>query len=474
MTNEIKVALPYIGGRYYITMPSTLESRITYQIWGAGGGAGGADSHGGGNGAGGGFISGTHNVQQDEILEVFVGQSGKGGISATGGGGGTSGGSLRRYTGGVGGVAGVYGVSGGGGGAGGATVIRVAGGEIAIAGGGGAGGGGGNYGYGQDATGSFYNSNPYGSTSSSPTYTNGGTNGAWSNLLNKYSVWEGNGWYYWQVYFPATASYDFAVSTDDYGTIAVDDNGVIESTGYQTVFTNSTTITQGWHLVKMYGLNTYGGPAGIAATITGPSGLLWTTRYPKVSNSAGGYGQDHDSDGGGGGAGGGGYIGGAGGAIGSGDVGGYAGANGFNYTLIPSDFIVGEYGNGRIPGGYTDVNYVSGVGVGGQANSGDGGDGYAVITFYSKTNTHVKHNGDYKQVLPNIKLKGSYHPISLSWTKINGVWTPMQSQTAVTFLQDSYGWEPGTVSHQIYPPQPANPGDWGGGGSQGDGSGDGT
>lgn len=439
MADTITVVLPYSGSRYYLQVPTSgLLDKVDFKLWGAGGGAGGTDSHSGGNGAGGGFVQGTTQITKGATLEVFVGQGGAGGGNSSGGGQGPSGKSLASYAGGIGGAAGPAGSSGGGGGGGGASVIRINNSVVAVAGGGGAGGGGGNrgpYPYGYSATGL-----PSGSQSTQ-VYPNGGTNGAWSWLLNTYSVWQGNGNYTWSVYFPATQNYQFDLAVDNYGWLYVDDVEIVHAPSYNSVWSATQTISAGWHTVRVYGINT-GGPGAIGARILQNGSAIWTTRSEIGAATHGFNGGNCGSDGGGGGAGGGGFYGGAGGTQNPYyDNGGYAGANGANYFGNVNPLSTGQYANARTPGGSTDPNYPgSNVGYGGIANSGAGGNGYAILTFYKAAGFHVNDQGVYRRVVPKIKIAGTYTNNAKAWVKVDGVWRSVLADPAISFSSDSTGW----------------------------------
>jgi len=108
---------------------------VEFHIWGGGGGGGGGDRAGPGrSGSAGHYVTGTISL---------VGTSGQALALGVGGGaaGKSNGRGLTGYSGGVGGTQGPSGSSGHGGGGGGATVIQLAGTDVAIAGGGGGGGG---------------------------------------------------------------------------------------------------------------------------------------------------------------------------------------------------------------------------------------------------------------------------------------------------------------------------------------------
>jgi len=124
----------YTGTKQEAVVPAGAVS-VEFHIWGGGGGGGGGDRAGPGrSGSAGHYVTGTISL---------VGTSGQ--VLALGVGGGAAGKSngrgLTGYSGGVGGTQGPSGSSGHGGGGGGATVIQLAGADVAIAGGGGGGGG---------------------------------------------------------------------------------------------------------------------------------------------------------------------------------------------------------------------------------------------------------------------------------------------------------------------------------------------
>ena len=444
------VTLPYVGGRYYFNMPSTgFSHTIGFKIWGAGGGCGGNDSHIGGNGAGGGFLSGNMTVNPGELVEVYVGQGGGPGGSGSGYGSGANGKSENGFSGGAGGNPGPSGWSGAGGGGGGATVIKVDGRARAVAGGGGGGGGGGNHSNGNHAgttfnhtfkdglslldqgkgwggingngdegggggggggmagggpgasgpgdnggqggangtnsflgeqpllvgeycsgtvpggvTDTYYPGNHVGYGGSPNTYgynyyPNGGSNGAWSGLLNNYSVWQGNGNYTYKVYFPDTQVYQFDLAVDNYGWLYVDDVEIVYAPSYNGVWSNTYTVTAGWHTVRIYGINT-GGPGAIGAQILQNGSQIWTTRS-QVDPTA---------------------------------------------TLpVPQ-----------------------------------GGNGYATLAFYRTSGFFVKDNGEFKRIVPKLKVNGAYTSRLSTWVKIDGQWASVNNGLTISVSQDSVDW----------------------------------
>ena len=120
-SNGAAVAYPYTGNNQYFIVPAGV-TRITVQLWGAGGGAGYNTSNIG-SGGGGGFVSGTLNVTSGEVLTLIVG--GGGCNSCTG----------HAYGGGGAGSPNCQGGSGGGR----SAIQRTPGTDLATAGGGGGG-----------------------------------------------------------------------------------------------------------------------------------------------------------------------------------------------------------------------------------------------------------------------------------------------------------------------------------------------
>lgn len=462
MADSFSVALSYTGGRRYAAIPAQgFQGRMTFKLWGAGGGPGGYDSHHGGNGAGGGFVQGEVAVSAGDLIEVYVGQGGQMGGTGSGYNGGPNGKSHKDYAGGAGGQPGPAGSSGGGGGGGGATALYVKGALRAIAGGGGGGGGGGNrgpYPYGQEATGSYSPPGLYTSNSYTPSpYID-----VYVGFLNQYGIWErsptaGYTWnfyepefltynddstYSWNVYFPATTTYTFNVSGDNYGNIAVDGSVVAIAYNWNYVASASTTVTQGWHTVSMYGVN-YGGAAAVAGQIL-QNGVteIWNSRSSRTPGLGHGYnGGNCNSDGGGGGGGGGGYQGGPGGQPREYyDNGGYAGANGLNFLSGKTPQTTGQYGNYRTPGGVSDPSYPGGVGYGGEIGVSAGQNGYALLTFYNSTGVYVKENGVYRSVQPSLKVNTGFSPRALVWVNIGGTWRAVSSNNSLSFASDSTNW----------------------------------
>ena len=124
----------YTGTKQEAVIPAGAVS-VEFHIWGGGGGGGGGDRSGPGrSGSAGHYVTGTIDLTgtAGQVLALGVGGGAAGKSNGRG---------LTGYSGGVGGTQGPSGSSGHGGGGGGATVIQLAGTDLAIAGGGGGGGG---------------------------------------------------------------------------------------------------------------------------------------------------------------------------------------------------------------------------------------------------------------------------------------------------------------------------------------------
>jgi hypothetical protein len=430
-------------------MPAgVVRQNVEYKLWGAGGGGGGRDGYGdGGNGAGGGFISGTVDIGPGSLIEIYVGQGGNHGTTGGGASGGAGGETLSGFGGGTGGHAGGAGSSGSGGGGGGATVLLVDGLICAVAGGGGGGGGGGNRGpyvHGESSAGSFY-------PTQQDTYkSTGGRFYSWTDVILRYTIWEGNGNYTWRVYIPEDGSYTLTMSADNYAEFYLDEVHKLTSTTPETEFTSTFVITSGLHTIRIYGVN-YSGPAGIGAKLVNAldvNEIVWTTLSSRNINhvSHGANGGDRDGDGGGGGAGGGGYYGGNSGLpIPNYDNGGYSGRNGSNFAVGQNIITAGQYASYRTPGGTSDSQYASDVGTGGLGTTPSvsgtaGGDGYAVLNFAKLPGFFYNNQGTYTTVVPSVKINGAYRERTIAYTKVSGSWAPILSVPSITFSTDNQSW----------------------------------
>lgn len=324
------IELSYIGGRHYVTMPTSgFWPYIKCQIWGGAGGAGGlGGGKTGGSGAGGGYVEGTFPCLPGQLIEVFVGEGGKAGAAGIDAIGGAGGRSLIGYEGAPGGNSSPVASSGAGGGGGGSTVVVINCKPVAIAGGGGGGGG---------------------ASTSQP-----GVN--------------------------AKLELNLAVKS------------------------NFTMFDQG---------------KGLAGQ-----------NSPSSSQS----------DAGGGGGGGGGVSGGGGGSCNGNNGGGNAGHCGSNGAYPENSLYSGEYCNFGAPGGYNNGSHPgNGVGLGGDGSVGgtDGGDGYAIITFYRTTEMYAKGDGEYKRVAPSVKIDNQFRPTSV-YMKVDNVWKTFTSTNTFNFSQNSF------------------------------------
>ena len=418
---------------------------VRYTLVGGGGGGGGPDTYAGCTGLAGKVISGVISLNKGQTIYCSVGQGGRGGGGqGSGKAGGAGGKGLSGFSGGTGGNSGSWGSSGAGGGGGAATVLSHdmnGATPIAIAAGGGAGGGGGDHGGAP-----LYSTEPYGDTQTYALryYSNGSTNGAWSSLLNTYSVWDGNGTYTWELYFPTSGYYTFNMSADNTGAIYIDNTLVLETTGgessrYGSVYTVGQYVYAGWHVIKMTGEN-WGGPAAIGATISYQGGsIIWTTRSANnplsstINAGRGGHGINYYGDGGGAGGGGGGSRGGRGGSTRRGDVGGWSGSTGYSFTSStstnigsPSSYGAAGIAYSRPTGGYP------------------GGDGYAV---FEATHTDININSTGWKKASAVYLKKSFNFFGYNvgyWEKIpaayvrsNGVWKEVYGNMDLTYYTTS-------------------------------------
>lgn len=396
---------------------------VRYTLVGGGGGGGGPDTYAGATGRPGNIVTGLMYLNKGETIYCAVGGGGAGGgTQGSNRPGGVGGRGLLNFSGGTGGKSGGYGSSGAGGGGGAATVLsRDMSGTrpIAIAGGGAGGGGGGD-----KAGPANHGDYIWGDTAafSLKYYANADTNGAYCAFLNNLGVWAGNGRYKYEVYFPTSASYTFTLSADNYAYIWMDNGahgdsdyvGNTPGTGtadFNTTYTFTRNVTQGWHTVDVYATN-WGGPASVAAKITTSSGgEVWTTRYAynllssTIEASRGGHGQDRSGDGGGAGAGGGGWRGGSGGQVRGGDWGGWNGSNGYNYNDYPTT-------EGAI-GSYSSYG-AAGIGYSRPTGGYPGGGGYAAFeAIHSDVNRKVANTFVPVQ---KIYRRHTYTILGMTWS----------------------------------------------------------
>lgn len=308
---------------------ANLDCNVSFTLQGAGGGGGGNDDLSGGGpsrgspGLPGSQVSGSIFLKAGETIYCAVGAGGKAGATTPGSGnsqGGIGGIGLDGFSGGTGGNAGTGGWSGAGGGGGAATVLwREVNGTrqyIAIAGGGGGGGGGGHFSQGYIRSTSPYGvvPSPYttvqsylngvGSNGCGPAigfgwlnpsqftyYSPAPGNGAYSSMLNTYGVWNGNGQYYWQAYFPVSKNYTFGLSIDNDGSISID-GSTIRSVGggeydhFGSVWESTVYVTAGWHTIGVSAVNWHG-PAALGFTVRDGSTMICNSRYPRNARDLG-------------------------------------------------------------------------------------------------------------------------------------------------------------------------------------------
>ena len=453
---------------------ATADCLVSFSLYGGGGGGGGNDSHPGSYGTDGGVVHGTITLKKDQTIYCTVGQGGQAGASGrSGAAGGTTKGYARDgFSGGIGGRAGWSGSSGGGGQGGGATVLALTppplDGQnnrnltptpdselIAVAAGGGGGGGGGNVGA---ANGTLYSTSPYGTTTPFlyKYYTPAATNGAYCSFLNSYGVWNGNGRYTWDVYFPSSTTYTIELSADNYAYAWLDngangDDDYIGDTpnGSRSAFDRSHTftkyVTAGWHTIDLYAYN-YGGPASLGARISSSTtGTIWTTLSSYNRNSPkhkgrGGAGFDKGGDGGGSGGGGGGHFGGRGGDLRGGDQGAYSGSKGYNFTssTVDTNSPVLSAPSGNV------------YGTGG-SNTSDGVNGGAIFdVVMSQVNVRqTVNNTPVWKMAKKIYRRNSFNIFGFRyvyWSEVeqlnvkdNGVWKQLYGSKAASWVTQAVG-----------------------------------
>lgn len=439
---------------YQIT--ASRDCTVDFQMIGGGGGRGGGDSYAGSSGYPGLITSGSIPLLSGETIYCALGSGGYGGASGVRASGGGAGGfALDAYSGGAGGNAGPSGWSGGGGGGGGASVIWKNGPTaytnpsniLSVSPGGPGGGGGGRYaaGYGNATVSALIVPQSF--------YPIAPSNNRYSSFLNSYGIWNGNGNYSYEVYFPPSTygTYQFELSADNYAALYITDQNLNdfllvqtqgEESAYQLTWSQYVELTPGWKTVRIYAENWHG-PASLAAAISPSNGpgmpmtaatpatRFWTTRnsYNPLSYRTlgrGGKGQDHQGDGGGAGGGGGGFPGfltptfagggGTGGIAPVNDVGAMSGNYGIKFLspiVTPSDntLLIDAGAEGLGSGGNSDY-------AGGAGNSGG--------VVFNSTQTDIK----YKSSADMINVKEVYVKGSTTWNKVQEV-----------YVRDSNTWK---------------------------------
>ena len=404
---------------------------VDFTIQGGGGGGGGSDSpYSGSAGLTGSIVHGRVQLSYGETLYCAIGAGGKAGATTPGSGssrGGSGGFGLDGFSGGKGGNAGSSGWSGGGGGGGAATVlyklVNNARQYIAIAAGGGGGGGGGNnsYGYVKSMT-------PYGLVDSLPLqyYSPVSLDYAWGWLLRTYGVWNGDGSYYWNFYFPVTQNYTFELSVDNDGAMYIDGNFLVRTGGgegekYGNTWTTTALVNAGWHSIQINGSN-WGGPAGVAGRILQNGNEIWNSRAPRIGVIAtglnltrGGSGQNKQGDGGGPGGGGAGSVGGWGGLQPNGDNGAMSGSNGNSALFANSSDGAGEkssiYSNTGMRG---SPGYDGNAGYAGFSSIATGINILSLDKWKSANTVYVMQNSTWT------KVQEVYYRQNNEWIKVYG------------------------------------------------------
>lgn len=412
------------------------DGTCQFVLIGGGGASGGNDAASrGGYGANAPRTYGQINVKAGDVYWIGIGCGGTPGAGGqSGSGGGIGGAGALSANGGNGGNAGGGGSSGAGGGGGGATVLyKVVNGQniaVAVSGGGAGGGGAGLYSIGKDAV-----SYPTGQIDQQLRYyPTAGTNGAWTSVLNTYSVQNGGAaTLTYEVYFPESATYTFSTAADDTGRVSISGLFSVNVTGFGSPTIFHWYVPKGWRTVSYYYTDLYGAPYSIGGEIKLPNGQqIFNTRmaYNQLSSTvkltAGGAGTNKSGDGGGGGGGGGGYSGGVGGTTNSGDAGANAGSAGYAY-IDPS---IGINLSGVA---FTQTTDQLASGIGGV---GAGTSGYAAFdcahlnmsvastagngarTYNNITNAYVRSGGFWAEVNEVYVMQNG------QWVRVHGRFDP--------------------------------------------------
>jgi hypothetical protein len=292
--------------------------------------------------------------------------------------------------------------------------------------------------------------------------------------LNSYGVWVDpvtarNFDVTYSVSFPITGNYTFVGSCDNFGTVSLDGQPVLDMSTFTTTFSSTIFVTAGTHSIRIVAVNT-GGPGSVGLTVestgtsfcggnggqAGPRGtsggggggggatvVLLNNSVIGIAGGGGGgggagnsgiaagqdapgdniapegvtagqNGQTKSVDGGGGGGGGGGLGAGNGGAERPGDQGALAGSTG--QSTFPF-----ENGSGILPGGTSNQYYIAPAGRGG-TRTFTGYPGYAMFVF--------DVNGT------SVEQGGIFVPVAKTYIKNANVWTPVKS----TFIKTGGQW----------------------------------
>lgn len=480
---SLTIQLPYFGGRYYFTFPDDgYLYMLYYKMWGAGGGAGGADSQIGGNGAGGGFVEGALPLSPipGQLIEIFVGGGGGNGISGSNSVGGVNGKSLTGFSGGPGGNSGPGGWSGSGGGGGGASVIRINGEVRIVAGAGGGGGGGGNHSRGISAGGTFNHLYKHevdiadqgkgwhglshygdgggggggggGNAGGGPGDNGGGDNGGAPGACGTNTDGKSGSGLYGSGIVPA------GIDVSDYPGGGVGYGGRVDSSGvYSIGETNGNWSSLLNNFCVWNGNGEYSWYVYFANT---------DTYYFDLSIDDYGTMFIDDSQ----------VV--------------HAPAPGYRGIWTESRVVTAGWHNIRIsavntggPGGIgARIRNSGGTAIWTGRDSRDprelgfgpvGGDGYCQITLVRSSDFFVKANGTYKRVIPRYRLGSAYNTKPNTFVKVDGTWHPVLNDLSVNVSQDYMHW--GDAGYPE-PPQPIpqySGGDIGGGGWDGGGPGGG-
>jgi hypothetical protein len=430
MTTQIR-SLGFTNSLQRLTWDGPNNTRITAYLWGGGGGQGGNDSGVGGGGGGGGYTEVVFDINQGDVIDIAVGGRGSnGGSGASNAPGGSAGPSYTADT--------------------------------------------------------IFNSR---TTPASPAVI-ASTNSAYVGFLNAYGIWVNpvSATFFDRTYtvnFPISGTYDFVASCDNYGTIYLDDESILDIPGFRATYSTTRTVTAGLHTVRMYGVNT-GGPGSIALTITGgisygggnggragPAGssggggggggatVIFKNSVPlavaagggggggagnqgtrngdnapgtrgqaSVGITAGQNGQDKTGDGGGGGGGGGGLGGGNGGLVRDGDQG--AGSGSFGLSSSPA-----QNPNGALSGGKSNPYYIG--------TSGNAGNAGLAVLLFDVPGIYVNDGTAFRPVNATwTKINNEWKEVRSTYIKADGVWVPVAGSTTPNFnnISGNFGVNP--------------------------------
>jgi hypothetical protein len=397
MTSVVR-PVGYVNNLQTLTWTNPVATPVTAYLYGGGGGGGyhGHDGGSGGEGGGGAYASTSFTLNYGDVVGLAVGGGGQPGYSIYGGSAGTSFSSTVSFT-----TLDFLGDSG---------VYK--------------------YSY-----------------------------GVYPAFLNQYGVWNYDGSFDHSrsINFGAGGTYNISGTCDNEIHVYVDGAEVLSGGNWGYVYSNTFSVSAGYHTVRVVGYN-YGGPACIAVSISGGS------------NYGGGNGSSANTSGaGGGGAGGGATLlflnnniiavaGGGGGGSGSPNNGqngrnapgatgwaGTAGQNGQTRNSIPGEGLGGGGGGNQTGGGGNGGNYTytysgagtTGLSYGDQTQGGGTREpgGYAQyrsgLAAWGGYADQAGYGGcislDFNIAGISVHYNGSFQPVKQTYVNVNGTWRPTQA-----------------------------------------------